>query len=189
MTSQNSNSLKNHFLIALPTLGDGFFSQSITYLCEHDEHGAMGVVINQPIDIKLTEILEEMNIAYGDNVQEGAILAGGPVQTERGFILHRRDEREWQNSLNISPTVAMTTSPDVLEAFGEGTMPEGSFVTLGYAGWGEGQLEAEILQNSWLTLPATDEILFDTPYEKRVQAALDLLGIRKEQLTTFSGHA
>jgi putative transcriptional regulator len=189
MASRNPNSLKNHFLIALPTLGDGFFTKSITYLCEHDEHGAMGLVINHPMDIKLSEILTEMKIEYNTGIQDGPVLAGGPVQTERGFIMHRRDEREWQNSLMLSSTIALTTSPDVLQAFGEGSMPKGSFVTLGYAGWDAGQLENEILQNCWLTLPATDTILFDTPYEKRVDAALNLLGIRMEQLTAFSGHA
>ena len=187
--SASNQYFKNHFLIALPSVSGGFFEHTLTYLCEHDEKGAMGLVINQHMGVHTSEILGEMNIEHGDDMLDEPVLAGGPVQQERGFILHRRDGREWQNSLNLNDYIALTTSPDILKAFADNSVPDGAFVCLGYAGWDAGQLEQELLDNCWLTLPADPEILFDLPVEQRYDAALAKLGVRAEQLTHFSGHA
>ncbi|WP_373078978.1 YqgE/AlgH family protein [Zhongshania sp.] len=182
-------SLKNHFLIALPGLRDGIFTHSITYLCEHDDKGAMGIVINRPIDMEVDEILEQLDIAGQIFEHHEPVFAGGPVHTDRGFVLHRRDNQDWEASIAVTDTVALTTSLDILEAIALNRGPSQSLIALGYAGWDAGQLEEEIQSNTWLTLPANDEVLFNVPSDKKVDAALAILGIKFSQIGSDSGHA
>ncbi|MDX1453478.1 MAG: YqgE/AlgH family protein, partial [Oleiphilaceae bacterium] len=158
MTDQAPN-LQNHFLIAMPQLLDPNFSGTITYLCEHNEHGAMGIVINRPTELSLQDILEQLEIPLKSDDQ--ILYAGGPVQLERGFVLHT-DQREWQSSMNITPQIRLTSSKDILSAIANGEGPEQFLIALGYAGWGAGQLEQELADNAWLTCRANQEVMFNT---------------------------
>lgn len=180
------SSLKNHFLIAMPQLQDPNFAGTLTYICDHGEQGAMGIVVNRPIDITLGEILSQLDL--GDAGCDESVYAGGPVQTERGFVLHD-DDGQWQSSLAIARGVHMTTSRDILAALGSGSGPRHHIVALGYAGWGAGQLESELAENAWLTCPASPEILFHTPWHKRLEAAALSLGISFSQISAQVGHA
>ena len=181
--------LTNHFLIAMPSLEDGNFSQSVTYICEHDDNGALGITINRPSDISLSEIFSQLQIhSATDHTIDQTVLNGGPVQVDRGFILHT-PAGNWTSSLQVTKGIAVTTSQDIMEAIANNEGPEKSLIALGYAGWGPGQLEYEISENSWLSCPATTEILFDTPLEKRWQAAALLLGIDLQLLSNQAGHA
>ena len=185
----NETRLANHFLIAMPNLEDGNFSQSVTYICEHDENGALGITINKPSEICLAEILSQLQInALSDHVKNQTILSGGPVQVDRGFILHT-PPGNWDSSLQVTENIAVTTSQDIMQAIANGEGPSRSLIALGYAGWGPGQLEYEISENSWLSCPATEEILFDVPIEKRWKAAALLLGIDLQLLSSLAGHA
>lgn len=188
-TAAPFESLRNHFLIAMPGLSEGFFARSLTYLCDHSEEGAMGIVINQPLDLQLADLLEHLEIEHDGRRGHTALLAGGPVQTDRGFILHSPTERAWDSTLPLTPEVALTTSLDILTALASDRGPADSLVALGYAGWGAGQLESEISANAWLTLPADTEILFRTPVEKRMDAAAAKLGIDLRLLAPGAGHA
>ncbi|MFD2231925.1 YqgE/AlgH family protein [Alkalimarinus sediminis] len=179
-------SLRNQFLIAMPSMKDPNFEGTVSYICDHNEHGAMGIVINRPLDMKLGEILAQLNFG-GENI-DSLIYAGGPVQMERGFVLHT-PQGEWQSSLTISEGICLTTSKDVLEALAESQGPDESLVALGYAGWGAGQLEQEIAENCWLTCPADEGILFRTPHDKKFDAAIALLGFDPSQLSDKAGHA
>lgn len=181
--------LKNHFLIALPSLRDGIFTHSITYLCEHDDNGAMGIVINHPLDMDVDEILEQLEIDGQIFEHPEPVFAGGPVHTDRGFVLHRRDGHHWEASIEVTDTIALTTSLDILEAIARNRGPSQSLIALGYAGWGAGQLEEELQNNTWLTLPASEEVLFNVASEQKVDAALAALGITFSQLGSDSGHA
>ncbi|VAW64167.1 UPF0301 protein YqgE [hydrothermal vent metagenome] len=181
--------LTNHFLIAMPNLEDGNFSQSVTYICEHDENGALGVTINRPSEISLAEIFSQLQIdAPPDHTRDQTVLSGGPVQTDRGFIIHA-PLGDWSSSLHVTDSIAVTTSQDIMLAIANNEGPERSIIALGYAGWGPGQLEYEISENSWLSCPATEKILFDTPIEKRWKAAALLLGIDLQLLSNMTGHA
>jgi len=181
--------LTNHFLIAMPNLEEGNFSQSVTYICEHDENGALGIMINRPSEISLDEILSQLHISPGtDEVLEQRILTGGPVQTDRGFILHS-PLGQWESSLQVTDKIAVTTSQDIMLAIANNKGPYHCLIALGYAGWGPGQLEYEISQNTWLSCPATEEIIFNTPIEKRWKAAALLLGIDLQLLSNQTGHA
>mgnify|MGYP002620782832 CR=1 FL=1 len=182
-------SLTNHFLIAMPQLDDPNFFHSVTYICQHNHEGAMGIMINQPLDMRLEEILEHLEIDH-DDAAIGAqpVYFGGPVQQERGFILHR-PSRNWEGTLFVSAEIALTTSSDILKDIARHRGPQQSLIALGYAGWGEGQLEQELAQNAWLSVPAAAEIIFDTPVEQRWQAAAALLGVDLEQLSEDIGHA
>ncbi len=181
-------SLKDHFLIAMPNLIDLNFYRSVTYIIEHNEEGAMGIVINQPLEADLKQLLEHLNIHTKEGfVGNKKLMSGGPVQIERGFIVHT-PYGHWQSSMRLSQHIAVTTSPDILTAISENKGPENVEVILGYAGWEAGQLDQEILQNSWLSVPANAEVLFHTPVEKRWQAAAELIGIDITQLTTEAGH-
>ena len=181
--------LSNHFLIAMPSLKDPNFSRTVTYICEHNADGAMGIIINRPMDFRLDEVLEHMGVD-SDNaeVNDELVYAGGPVQRERGFVLHRPAGR-WDSSLNISAEVAVTTSRDVLEAMALGSGPEEYLVALGYAGWGEGQLEQEMIDNAWLAGPMTPELMFHTPAEQRWSSAAALLGVDIRMMSNQVGHA
>ncbi|HHI76455.1 MAG TPA: YqgE/AlgH family protein [Gammaproteobacteria bacterium] len=186
----DNTNLTNHLLIAMPSLADPNFSHTVTYLCEHNENGAMGIVINRPIDIKVGEVLEQMQIPVGADapVAQLPVFLGGPVEEQRGFVLHSSDSR-WESTLRINDQVSVTTSRDILEAMARGEGPAHALVALGYAGWGPGQLEQEILDNSWLSAPADQAILFELPPAKRWEAAAKLLGVDLDLLSTDAGHA
>lgn len=184
-----STSLANQLLIALPSLADPNFSRSVALICQHDEDGAMGVVVNRPSEYTLGDVFEQMGIETGDAALSGQpVLAGGPVHPERGFVLHDGG-REWDSSLAISDGLFVTTSRDVLEAIARGEGPGQATVALGCAGWGAGQLEYELTENSWLTVPADAELLFATPLEARWQAAAGRIGVDMARMTDYSGHA
>jgi putative transcriptional regulator len=183
------NSLKDHFLIAMPSLSEGIFAHSVTYLCEHSEEGAMGIVINRPLGLALHEILEHLDIEGPCAHLEDPVMAGGPVDIERGFVLHRNSERHWESTLSISDEICLTTSCDILAALAHKTGPQDTLVALGYAGWGAGQLEDELAANAWLTSPADSNIIFNTPIEARLRAAAAQLGIDLVLMAPGAGHA
>jgi len=182
-------SLRNHFLIAMPTLADPNFAQTVTYVCEHTAEGALGIIINRPLEITLGEVLQHMELPAGESGQvDDTIFLGGPVQPERGFVLHT-PAGSWTSSLAITPDIALTTSRDIVAAIGLGEGPKRYLLALGYAGWGPGQLEKEISDNAWLSGPANPDIIFETPTEQRWEAAAALLGIDLHLLTSEAGHA
>ena len=188
--------LTNQFLIAMPGMGDGTFAGTVVYLCEHTEKGALGLVINKPIDIKLKNLFEKVELTLDRaDLAEEPVYFGGPVQTERGFVLHERlggdggDGSHYNSTLQIPGGLEMTTSKDVLEALANGAGPKRVLVTLGYSGWGAGQLEDEIGRNGWITVDAEPGIIFDTPVEQRYDKALSLLGIDPRMLSQEAGHA
>ena len=184
-----STYLNNHFLIAMPALDDPNFFHSVTYICEHNEQGAMGIVINQPLDIALSDVLAHMSIDISDgDMTMTPVYLGGPVQPERGFVLHE-PLGDWDSMLEITDSVGITTSRDILQAINDGNGPGRSLVALGYAGWGAGQLEQELVENTWLTCPAETAIIFDTPFENRWTAAAASLGIDINTLSDNCGHA
>jgi putative transcriptional regulator len=181
--------LTNHFLIAMPGLRDPNFARSLTYVCEHSEHGAMGIVVNRPTELRLGDILEQMEITASDPSAElEPVYSGGPVQPDRGFVLHTSGDR-WASTLRITPRISLTTSRDILEAIAAGEGPEQRLIALGYAGWGSGQLENEMLANAWLSGPADLDIVFNRPVEERWYAAARLLGVDMHLMTTSAGHA
>jgi len=178
-----------HFLIAMPGMVDPHFAHTLTYVCEHSDEGALGIVVNKPIDMKLSSLFEQIDIALPDaQLGEAPIHFGGPVQVDRGFVLHR-PLGNWQSTLAIRDDLGLTTSKDVLEAMSRGDGPRDVLVSLGYAGWSAGQLEQEIAQNAWLTVAADPAVLFDTPIEARLPAAMRLLGIDFSRLSEDVGHA
>lgn len=181
-------SLRDHFLIAMPGLNDSSFAHTVTYICEHSEQGAMGVVINLSTSMQLKEVFEQMALDDQSTVGEQAVMSGGPVQPERGFVLHSPDTK-WQSTLEISSEISLTASRDIIEALAEGRGPQHALIALGYAGWGEGQLEAEVAANSWLTVPADKNIIFHTPLEHRWAAAAQALGIDVNLIASTAGHA
>ena len=181
--------LANHFLIAMPGLADPNFSHTVTYLCEHDEQGAMGLVINRPTEMRLGDVLAHIGIEARDEaVRAQPVFLGGPVQTERGFVLHE-PLGEWEATLKVTDRIGVTASQDVLAAIARGQGPERYLIALGYAGWGAGQLEEEMLANAWLSGPADPEILFETPVEERWEAAARRLGVDPGMLSGDAGHA
>jgi putative transcriptional regulator len=188
--------LTSHFLIAMPSLSDELFGRSVVFLCEHSERGALGLVINKPSDILLPRLFEKVDLPLGrDDLGELPVFQGGPVQTERGFVLHEaveggEGESVYASTLSIPGGLEMTTSKDVLEAMASGAGPRKVFVTLGYSSWGEGQLESEITENSWLTVEADHSIIFDAPVEERYDRAMALLGgLQSWTLSPDAGHA
>lgn len=186
--------LTNQFLIAMPGMANDTFAGAVVYLCEHNADGALGLVINKPIDIKLKNLFEKVELTLDrDDLAESPVYFGGPVQTERGFVLH---EKQPADSVAYNSTLAiagggleMTTSKDVLEALSNGNGPKRVLVTLGYSGWGAGQLEDEMSRNGWINVGAIPEVIFDTPAEKRYERALSLLGIDLSVLSQEAGHA
>jgi putative transcriptional regulator len=182
-------SFSNQLLIALPALDDPQFARSVALICQHDDEGAMGVVVNRASEYSLGDVLAQMNLEARDPALANQIvLSGGPVHPERGFVLHD-GERQWDSTLAIGGGLALTTSRDILEAMAEGEGPAHVVVALGCAGWGAGQLEYELGENSWLTAPADAELLFALPLEQRWQAAGGRLGIDITRVTDYSGHA
>ena len=195
MADRGRINLTNQFLIAMPGMGDPTFAGSVVYLCEHTEKGALGLVINKPVDIKLRNLFEkvELNLTRED-LAEAPVYFGGPVQTERGFVLHERLCADGASPYSSTLAIAgggldMTTSKDVLEALAEGAGPRRLLVTLGYSGWGAGQLEDEIARNGWLTVDADPQIIFDTPVDQRYDRAVSLLGFDPHMLSQEAGHA
>lgn len=189
MSAAEPLSLRNHFLIAMPSLADPHFAGTVTYLCEHNEEGAMGIVINRPTDLNLGDLLHPLAIspAPGLNTLQ-AVFEGGPVQREHGFLLHT-PIAHWNATLPITAQLALTTSKDILEAIARGAGPQHYLLALGYAGWGAGQLEEEMADNAWLSGPASLQVLFETPAERRWAAAAALLGVDVRQLSAEAGHA
>lgn len=188
-TPNSGDNLRNHLLIAMPSLSDPIFANSITYICDHSAEGAMGLVVNRAMELTLGEVFEQMSIDHVPSVGSQAILAGGPVSKERGFILHPTEHSEWQSTATISSEVSLTASRDIISAIAEGRGPAQAQFILGYAGWGPGQLEQEIKENSWLTAPADADILFNTPVEQRWHAAAARLGVDLHLLHSAPGHA
>lgn len=181
--------LTGHFLIAMPTLQDPNFARGVAYLCHHDAQGALGLLINRPSGMRLRDLLRHLDItlsepAYG----EQAVLIGGPVSPEVGFVLHERNG-EWESSLAVGERLCLTTSRDVLAAIARGEGPRRHLVALGYAGWSAGQLEREMLENAWLAVPADERVLFEAPLERRWEEAAALVGVRIGDLGHWVGHA
>lgn len=188
-TTNKFTSLKDHFLIAMPSINSGIFANSITYICEHNDHGAMGIVINHPLDLSLDEIFQHLEIEDIHSRHEERILAGGPVHMDRGFVLHSDSPTQWESTIKVSPQIALTTSQDILTAIAHNEGPENSLVALGYAGWEAGQLEDELADNAWLTIPADSTIIFKTPVEDRAKAAAAKMGIDLALISPQVGHA
>jgi putative transcriptional regulator len=197
MSGESRINLTNQFLIAMPGMVDPTFAGTVVYLCEHTDKGALGLVINKPVDIKLRNLFEKVELSLTrEDIADSPVFFGGPVQTERGFVLHERVQAEGEQGSPYSSTLAiagapldMTTSKDVLEALADGSGPKKLLVTLGYSGWGAGQLEDELSRNGWLTVGADPAIIFDTPIEERYQRAVSLLGIDPRMLSQEAGHA
>jgi putative transcriptional regulator len=181
--------LSGQFLIAMPSLSDPNFNGTVSYICEHSDQGALGIVINRPSDLMLGEILDQLALTPANPaLRDQPVYSGGPVQQDRGFVLHDGDG-EWDSSMAVGSGVSVTTSRDILAAIASGNGPGKTLIALGYAGWGAGQLEREIAANAWLSVAADSAILFDTPHPARYQAAARLLGIDLSLLSTESGHA
>ena len=184
----------HHFLIAMPGLEDEAFAKSVVYMCEHSERGALGLVINKPSDIKLKKLFEKVELRLDrSDLSDAPVFQGDPVQTERGFVLHESMmpglESVYASTMSIPGGLEMTTSKDVLEALSTGAGPRKVFVSLGYSAWGEGQLESEISDNSWLTVAADIDVIFDTPVAERYDRAMGLLGLQSWMLSPDAGHA
>ena len=199
MTDCASIDLKHHFLIAMPGLEDETFARSVVYMCEHSPRGAMGLIINKPADISMRLLFDKVDLPLRrEDLMQSPVSQGGPVQTERGFVLHdplRMDKPQedggsiYASTLAVPGGLEMTTSRDVLEALSSGAGPRRVLITLGYSSWGEGQLESELAENTWLTVPASEEVIFDVPMAERYDRALDLLGLKSWMLSPEAGHA
>ena len=188
MNSKATN-LTNHFLIAMPSLMDGHFSQSVTYICEHDQNGSLGITINRPTETKLAQIFKQLDVESSDlKLNQQTVLLGGPVQTDRGFLLHSPGGH-WDSSLKVTDTISVTTSKDILQSIANNEGPKEVIIALGYSGWAAGQLESELAQNTWLSCPANEQILFHTPIDQRWQKAAQLMGIDLSLLSSDTGHA
>jgi len=189
MKDASPSFLKHHFLIAMPHMADPHFAQALIYLIEHNEQGAMGLVINRPNGLNLADVLEQLRPESEPpaNCQELPIFSGGPVQTDRGFVLHPAGQ-QFQATLELGE-LGLSTSQDVLFAIADGRGPAKYLIALGYAGWDAGQLEVELADNAWLTCPADNAILFDLPFDQRLNAAAARLGVNLSLLTSQAGHA
>ena len=190
--SEMPGSLRNQFLVATPNLDAGIFKSSVTYVCEHNAEGAMGIIVNRPSTMHVEDILADVaELEVSEVENKTPVLVGGPVGLERGFVLHKREKGEsrWSSSLQVTSDILLTGSRDILLAMSEGKGPKNYLVVLGYAGWGAGQLEQELAENAWLTVPACSEILFSTPFYKRADAAIAELGIDLASLATIPGNA
>jgi len=181
--------LTNHFLIAMPALADPNFHHTVTYICDHNPEGAMGLVINRPMEMGMGELFRYLNINdYDISLDDQPVFQGGPVQIERGFVLHK-PFGEWEASIEVSQNIILTMSQDIIEAIAHGNGPEQYMITLGYAGWGKGQLEQELGSNAWLNGPADSAVIFETSIEQRWNASAALLGVDINQVSNDIGHA
>lgn len=188
-----STSLANHFLIAMPAMADPNFSRTLTYVCEHNAEGALGIIVNRPLDLSLGTLFERVGMPLAPSENQSRyndlpVYFGGPVQTDRGFVLHR-PVGSWQSTLNVSTEIGLTSSRDILQAMSDDGEPSEVLVSLGYAGWAAGQIEWELSQNAWLTVAAAPNIIFALPPEERLPAAMQLLGIDFANLSEVAGHA
>ena len=184
-----NHSLKGHFLLAMPCLEAGIFAKSITYLIEHGEEGAMGLIINRPLDLAVTEIFDQLEIKSSASLNSIPIMASGPVQMDHGFVLHRDKVSNWEACIEVSDEVLLTTSRDILFSIAEDQGPKETLIALGYAGWSPGQLEEELAKNSWLTMPADSDIIFSTPYDQRFSQAAAQIGVDMNLISAQVGHA
>ena len=183
------NSLRNQFLIAMPSLCEGIFKTSVTYICEHNNDGAMGIIVNRPLDLSLSDIIDWEELDGDEAVGETPVFAGGPVGLERGFVLHQRGSADWQSTIQVTEEIAMTVSRDILAALARGEGPENFLIALGYAGWGAGQLEQELIDNVWLTAPATADILFKVDVHRKADAAAAQIGVDLNRVAAQHGNA
>jgi putative transcriptional regulator len=185
--------LSNQLLVAMPSLADPNFAQTVTLICEHTANGALGIILNRPLGMALGDVFAQLSLSSADvQLREQLVLRGGPVQQDRGFVLHPPASAEaapWDSTLKVSPTLHVTTSRDILGSMARGAGPAQAVVALGYAGWDAGQLEDEIRSNAWLNVPVDDAIIFETPFEQRWHAAARLLGIDFGRLSNQAGHA
>jgi putative transcriptional regulator len=187
--AHESADLSNHFLIAMPSMADPNFGDTVVFVAEHSDKGALGLVINRPMDIDLGTLFERIDLKLEiAPLARSRVFFGGPVQVDRGFVLHQ-PVGAWSSTVDVGGGIGLTSSKDVLEAVAAGTGPDRLLVTLGYAGWGPGQLEQEIAHNAWLTVEATPALIFDTPADERIKAAFSLLGINPAFLAPAAGHA
>jgi putative transcriptional regulator len=187
--SSELTSLNNQLLIAMPSLLDPAFGKTVVYVCEHNSQGAVGLIINRPLNYQLSYVFDQMDIkATSSSSQEKPLMFGGPIQPERGFVIHR-PMGVWRSSLNIDDDVTVTTSNDIIHAIANGSGPQDALVTLGYAGWAENQLEQEVVDNSWLVCPFSPKILYNTPFERRWEVAAEILGVNIHFISSGEGHA
>jgi putative transcriptional regulator len=191
MKTPPTASLRNHFLLAMPRLGDSYFAKSVILLCEHNHQGAMGIIINRPMNINVREILAHLEIhTRRRSLQNQWVLAGGPMQPEQGFILHTQNTGTWQATQPLNTQISITTSRDLMVAIAEKKAPEPLLIALGHAGWAPGQLEEEIAQNDWLPIPFDAALLFETPYKDRWDLAMKTLGAKPSSYWALeAGHA
>src|SRR5712664_3534023 len=188
-TISESGYLTNQLLIAMPAMGDPNFSQTVALICDHSAQGALGLILNKPLPMRMAEIFEQLEIEIEEGpLIERQVLRGGPMQTDRGFVVHRAGG-EWDSTLKVSDSIHVTTSRDILAAMARGKGPEEAVVALGYAGWDGGQLEDEIRANAWLSAPVEAGIIFDLPFESRWHAAARLLGVELSRISSISGNA
>ena len=181
--------LTHHFLVAMPAMEDPNFTRTLTYIAEHNEQGALGIIVNRPIDMTVSSLFERIQLPLSiDNIAGQPVYFGGPVQTDRGFVLHR-PVGSWHSTLTIHDEVGLTSSRDILQSIGNTGFPSDMLISLGYTGWASGQLEQEILDNAWLTVPADMSIIFNHPPETRLTAALQKLGVSLANLSETAGHA
>ena len=183
------NSLKNHFLVAMPGLNDENFSGTVVYICEHNADGAMGLIINQQLDIPAKAVFDRLELEQKNNQGDELIFDGGPIQQDRGFILHSTCDQKWESSIHIGGGVSLSTSKDILGDIALGSGPKDSLITLGYSSWEAGQLERELKENTWLTIPADSSIIFNTDCTQRAHAAALSIGLNLDSLALDSGHA
>ncbi|MDG1814233.1 MAG: YqgE/AlgH family protein [Porticoccaceae bacterium] len=188
-SKKSISSLKNYFLLAMPGLNDPNFAHSVVYICEHNAEGAMGLIINQQLDIPVKAIFDQLELSYLDECGNSLIFDGGPVQRDRGFILHSSVEQQWESTVAIGEDISLTASKDILTDIALGKGPTNALITLGYSSWEAGQLEQELTQNSWLTIPADSAIIFHTDCAKRAGAAASTIGLDLAMLSHDAGHA
>lgn len=190
MSSATFQSLKSHFLIAMPRMADPSFAESLTLICEHSSTGALGIIVNRPTDLTLGEVFSQVGVSHPESspLSPDAVYAGGPVAVERGFVLHTGGHR-WDSSLPIAEGLELTTSKDILMAIANSTGPDKALVALGYAGWGAGQLEQELAENAWLTCQADPDIIFRTPFQNRLEQAAQSIGVDLRLISDQVGHA
>lgn len=186
---QDTTCLTGQLLVAMPGMWDPNFAGTVSLICEHNQEGAIAFVINQPLDIGLKSVLEQTGLEIDPSVKDQPVLSGGPVSVERGFVMHRPDERTWMSSMSVSDCIHITASDDIIKAMAQNQGPKDAILILGYAGWAPGQLEQEILENSWLTLPATPDVVFDSEFDQRLKIATANAGIDFQRMSTGAGHA
>ena len=186
---ENASNLTGHLLIAMPSLLDPNFERTVTYICEHSDQGALGLVVNRPLDMDFGDVLQQLALtASNPQLARQPILQGGPVELQRGFVIHSAP-RDWESTVEITDSIFVTTSRDILTSIAGGQGPEQALLVLGYAGWGAGQLEEELSANAWLSVPASPQIIFDIPFEERWEQSARLLGVDIVNLSPDAGHA